>query len=71
MPTVRRPTSLFQIKNPGANAWPSISAQPVGSIRKQNMSCSPQYNPVPPVTACCGGRKSEANSSTTSSKSAL
>ena len=30
MPTVRRPTSLFQMKNPGANAWPSISAQPAG-----------------------------------------
>ena len=36
------PTSEFQTKKPGANASPSISAQPVGSIRKQNMSCSPQ-----------------------------
>ena len=42
MPTERLPTSLFQTKKPGANAWPSISAQPVGSMRKQNMSCSPQ-----------------------------
>ena len=32
------------------------------SMRKQNMSCSPQYNPVPPVTASCGGQKSVANS---------
>jgi hypothetical protein len=42
MPTDRLPTSEFQTKNPGANASPSISAQPAGSTRKQNRSCSPQ-----------------------------
>ncbi len=36
MLSVRRPTSLFQTKKPGANGWPSISVHPVGSIRKQN-----------------------------------
>ena len=32
MPTDRLPTSEFHKKNPGANASPSISAQPVGSM---------------------------------------
>jgi hypothetical protein len=41
MPSERRPTSLFQTKKPGANASPPISAQPLGSIRKQKQSCSP------------------------------
>ena len=42
MPTERLPTSEFQTKKPGANAWPSISAQPVGSMRNAKRSCSPQ-----------------------------
>ena len=41
-PSVRRPTSEFQTKKPGAKASPLISAQPVGSIRKAKRSCSPQ-----------------------------
>ena len=49
MPTVRQPTSEFQRKNPGAKASPSISVQPAGSMRKQNMSCSPPYRPVAPL----------------------
>ena len=35
IPTERLPTSEFQTKKPGANASPSISAQPVGSMRKR------------------------------------
>ena len=49
MPTERQPTSEFHTKNPGANASPPISVQPAGSMRKQNMSCSPPYRPVAPL----------------------
>ena len=41
-PSERLPTSEFHRKNPGANASPLISTQPSGSMRKQNMSSSPQ-----------------------------
>ena len=74
MPTLRQPTSEFQTKKPGANASPSISAQPVGSMRKANRSCSPQYNPVPPgfiAPAFWGGMKSTANSQSIVTRSAL
>ena len=60
MPTDRLPTSEFQTKKPGANASPSISAQPAGSIRKANRSCSPQYSPVAPLNPAWGGWKSVA-----------
>ncbi len=58
MPTLRQPTSEFQRKNPGAKASPSISVQPAGSMRKQNMSCSPPYRPVAPLKPVGGGWKS-------------
>ena len=71
MPTERQPTSEFQRKNPGAKASPPMSVQPAGSMRKQNMSCSPPYRPVAPLKPLGGGWKSTANSWTTASRSAL
>ena len=38
---VRRPTSLFQTKKPGANCSPPISTQAESSIKKANISCCP------------------------------
>ena len=73
MPSERRPTSLFQTKNPGANrsvrlhpvvsSRVSSSTQPSGSIINANMSCSPQYKPV--ERSC--GRSGRSPSPTTAS----
>ena len=71
MPTLRQPTSEFQTNMPGAKASPPISVQPAGSMRKQNMSCSPPYRPVAPLKPFGGGSKPTANSWITASRSAL
>ena len=49
MPSERLPTSLFQMKNPGAKAWPSISAVN-GSIRNRMISCR-RHIPAPPFAS--------------------